>query len=421
MKIQIFSILILALILGMPSMAEAKKKAQGVFTVVKGKVSIQRAGKKKARKVRVGTKVYPQDTITASKDSRAKVVMVDENVLNISPESQVQIAEYENDPKSKKKKVMLNLMYGKVRSTVKQKYDGDKNIYRVKTPSAVAGVRGTDFFVDYVPTTRRSQIVTFEGQVTVGSGITPGGAIANAVFVNPGEFTFGTPDAPPLPAAAIPESELANFDRETNADIADTNSNNNQREPANNQRNQGPNEEGNKGPNDKAPGDAKNPENNRGPNARGQGPNNAGPGLNARDEGTRPDSPRDPRNFQNQEGPLPPVAGEGGEPKFEPGANGPEGNFGPDAGFGPNAGTREPAAAIGPEGNNFMPPPPGDFDPAFTDGGGFIGPEPIGEFDQYQPIDPVFNDPALTDGFIPNDQINDNIQNATRLIIEIRQ
>lgn len=506
MKFQVFSIAILALALTVPSVSSAaKKKAQGVFTVVKGKVTIQRAGKKKARKVKVGTKVYAKDTITAKKDSRAKVIMVDKNILNISPKSKMQISEYEFDPKTNKKKVMLNLMYGKVRSTVKQKYDGEKNVYRVKTPSAVAGVRGTDFFVNFNARSRQSQVVTFEGQVQVGSGISAAGQIMNAVPVNPGQFTVSTPSAPPKPAVAVPKAQLANLDRSTNADVAASGPKNDgpsTREPAqenkkDNKRDNQPKERPDKpdsASNDAGPnkdGAKKGP---RGPkdgdlaNRPKQGPdgdqNNKGPKDSPRDQ-ARNDGPRD--NPRNQAGPNGPKDGSGNQAGFNPkdggptskgpqngpvGAPNPDGDFrsgnnaeyngpngdpsqppkagefenagpngtrpsgadnyaGPNSaapGFGPDAGSgqfRDPAS-VGPKPTgpppapnmDFMPPAGGDF----AGGGGFdpnnFGPDPIGEFDQYQPIDPSYTDPSFVDGHIPDGAI-DAIQNTTRLIIVI--
>src|SRR5690606_34258508 len=108
--------------------------------------------------------------VIAAKDARAKIVMVDKNILNISPETKITIEKYKFDSSKDEKNVSLNVLYGKVRSTVKQKYDGEKNTFNIKTPSAVAGVRGTDFLTGFNPITKTTKIVTFEGQVLTGSG-----------------------------------------------------------------------------------------------------------------------------------------------------------------------------------------------------------------------------------------------------------
>lgn len=191
---------------------------QGVLMVVKGDVQVERAGT--AQKAKVGMKVQEGDTLIAGADSRAKVVMVDKNVLNISPDSKIKIEKYVFNEAKDEKKVSLDVLYGKVRSSVKQKYDGEKNTFNVKTPSAVAGVRGTDFVTQFSPVTNSTKIVTFEGQVMAGSGFDPSGKISNPVAVNPGQFTVASGGAPPAPPVEVPKSELANMSKETNAETA---------------------------------------------------------------------------------------------------------------------------------------------------------------------------------------------------------
>src|SRR5688572_7607774 len=110
-------ILVSALILAAPN-----AWAEGVFMVVKGDVKVEKAGKQTPAKV--GMKVMPSDVIIAGKDSRAKVVMKDKNVLNISPDSKIVIEKYVANEAKNEKNVVLNVLYGKVRSTVNQKYDG---------------------------------------------------------------------------------------------------------------------------------------------------------------------------------------------------------------------------------------------------------------------------------------------------------
>ena len=52
----------------------------------------------------------------------------------------MKIEKYTNDAKTDSRQVELKVEYGKVRATVEQKYDGEKNSFNVKTPTAVAGV-----------------------------------------------------------------------------------------------------------------------------------------------------------------------------------------------------------------------------------------------------------------------------------------
>lgn len=190
---------------------------QGVMMVVKGDVKVTTPdGKTDAAKV--GKKVSAGDTITAGADSRAKIVMADKNVINVSPDSKIVIEKYENNGKDQKN-VELNVVYGKVRASVEQKYDGDKSKFNVKTPSAVAGVRGTDFLMGYNAGTKKAQVITFSGSVAVGQP-GPGGTIKNPVFVQAGQMTqAGSGQAPETPRS-VPKEDLNKMNNETKADTA---------------------------------------------------------------------------------------------------------------------------------------------------------------------------------------------------------
>ena len=186
--------------------------------MVKGKVQVT-TRKGKIKKARVGMKVFPKDIIEAAKDSRAKIVMLDKNEINITPETKMEFESYEYNPNAGKKNVLLNVIHGKIRAKVKQKYEGANNSrFQVKTPSAVAGVRGTDFFTSYDPSSQSTKVVTFEGRVEFGI---PGanGTIANAVMVGVGQVSDASAGSLPTQPIELPSTELKAFDQDTDADL----------------------------------------------------------------------------------------------------------------------------------------------------------------------------------------------------------
>lgn len=188
----------------------------GIFKVVKGQVEvISKEGQKK--KARIGLKVFPEDTVKTGKDSRAKIVMVDKNEINVSPESEFSLSKYEYNPDENKKDVMINVIYGKIRAKVSQKYDGD-NKFRVKTPTAVAGVRGTDFITAFTPATQESRVITFEGRVEFGvPGV--GDGISKAVMVVAGQSSILNGSQPSAPMQ-LPVAELGDLNQESDASLA---------------------------------------------------------------------------------------------------------------------------------------------------------------------------------------------------------
>lgn len=207
-----------ATVLAFSGMAHAQG-VHGILRVVKGDVQIKSAKSGLSAKARIGEKVFPKDVIVTAKDARAKIVMVDKNEINVSPESQVEIQNYEFNPEEGgKKDVLLNVIYGKVRSKVEQKYDGKTSKFQIKTPSAVAGVRGTDFLMSFNRADRQSQVVTFEGKVEFGVP-GPGGTIANPVFVEPGKVaSVGSGQAAPTPPKEMPKEDLAKMEQESKSD-----------------------------------------------------------------------------------------------------------------------------------------------------------------------------------------------------------
>ena len=193
------------------------QNVNGTLRVVKGDVQIKSGKTGQTSKARLGTQVFPKDVIITGADSRAKIVMVDNNEINVSPDTQIEIQHYEFDPNQGKKEVLLNVLYGKVRNKVEQHYDGKTSKFEVKTPAAVAGVRGTDFMTSYDRASGESQVVTFRGAVAFGTP-GPGGSIAHAVSVTPGKTASSTGGAAPGAPSTMTKAQLAKVDQESKAD-----------------------------------------------------------------------------------------------------------------------------------------------------------------------------------------------------------
>ena len=137
----------------------------GVVVVSKGKSWVLREGRK--RKTRIGLKVFEKDIIETSASGKVKILFKDKNVLNVVPDSKIQLTEITLNTKDKDR-TMIDLMYGTIRSKVKKKYDGaNNNYYRVRTRAAIAGVRGTDFVVSYKPGSSEleTKVSTLTGKV----------------------------------------------------------------------------------------------------------------------------------------------------------------------------------------------------------------------------------------------------------------
>lgn len=200
---------------------KAADTMQGLFMVVKGDVKVKNLQNQIAP-TKVGSKIFPGETVITAADSRAKIVMSDRNVINVSPSTELKIDKYESDEKAGTRNVELNLIDGKVRNNVEQKYDEDKNKFLMKTPTAVAGVRGTEFLTSYNKSTQLTEVVTLRGAVTL-TPVVPGGGSGtkNTIVVQRGEASSVAPGAPPEPPKKVPQEELKRMDKESSGQAPD--------------------------------------------------------------------------------------------------------------------------------------------------------------------------------------------------------
>ena len=168
----------------------------GVLMIVKGSVKILKKDDT-STDAKISSKVYPEDTIVTGKDSRAKIVMSDRNIINVLPETKLRIDQYINN--EKEKNVRLSLIQGKVRNNVEEKYDNSKNRFEIKTPTAVAGVRGTQFITSFDRITNKTEIVTLKGEVAFQGLDAKSNKLTEPVVVKKGE-TSQNQDAGAAPA-----------------------------------------------------------------------------------------------------------------------------------------------------------------------------------------------------------------------------
>lgn len=152
-----------------PSFSQASDPV-GKFVAVEGQVLILPSGGGVARQATVGTLVYQGDTLRTGKDSKAKLLMVDDSVLTVAPSTELSLSFYKLDAKEKFREATLKLLEGKVKILV-GKLLGFKGRYEVQTPTSVAGVRGTSMVVwtekDSTTGKTKTYVLVLEGELYV--------------------------------------------------------------------------------------------------------------------------------------------------------------------------------------------------------------------------------------------------------------
>lgn len=171
------------------------------------------------------------DIIATGKASRVKLHFINNSVLSMGPNSRIEVAKYSLDKKSID---MLNLTYGKVRAIFKNNeapsekgaspVKGKRSAaFSIKTPTAVSGVRGTDFYLGFNPNTNVTDQATITGKVEVQDIVTK-----QTVIVEPGNQVTVEIKPPGITAKEVPplevkplEKSLVNEIRETSSIVKD--------------------------------------------------------------------------------------------------------------------------------------------------------------------------------------------------------
>jgi len=145
------------------SSAANAEEAVGKVTRVQGNVNVIRGGK--PLKAGIGTRIMAGDIIQTEENGRVKILMNDSTILGLGSKSQFRIKNYRHDTRARQTTADYSLVYGRGRAVV-PRGAGTRNI-NFSTPSAVAGVRGTELIMEYDPVTGQTKFVVGDGTVTV--------------------------------------------------------------------------------------------------------------------------------------------------------------------------------------------------------------------------------------------------------------
>lgn len=163
-----------------------------------GDVKVYRAGGEKSFAAYKGMGLTQGDTIITGANGKVTLEVDKDKEMKIGPNTQLMISELVQSLRNNADKSSFNLKAGQVYTRVKnQLAPGAK--YEIRTPTAVMGVRGTQFFVSL--SNGVAEVVTLEGQVvvTVSQPVTgPDGTVTMQpiqIQVEPNQIFVQSPDA----------------------------------------------------------------------------------------------------------------------------------------------------------------------------------------------------------------------------------
>lgn len=167
-----------------PCAAQGTATAAEVATVaaVVGGAELQRAGGGDWQLVVVGSALFAGDRVRTRPTSRLKLVFQDDSLVDVGPGTELLIESQAFDPATRQYRSTLRLAFGKLRALVSEYYSAPRARYEIETPTAVAGVRGTEFVVVYDQTAEHTDIVGIDGEVQVEGTL---GVVGGGVRIGP--------------------------------------------------------------------------------------------------------------------------------------------------------------------------------------------------------------------------------------------
>lgn len=136
--------LILAAALGFAGTAMAADI--GLVKVAKGSVQIQRGAAKIP--ATVGTGLQTADVVVTGADGSAGITFTDNSLVSVGPNSVFAIDKYRFDTTTHAGEFEGNLRQGRLAAVSGKMVKQSPDSMKIRTPSAIMGVRGTEFVVE---------------------------------------------------------------------------------------------------------------------------------------------------------------------------------------------------------------------------------------------------------------------------------
>jgi len=148
-----------------PSSASRNLQPIGTISLVLGRAFIESEGNNRER-IRMGMMVRQADRIVTESNGHVHIRFIDEALVSVRPNSELEILAYVFDAEDpEKSSIKFNLLEGTARAVSGNAAKAARQRFRLNTPIAAIGVRGTDFVV--TTTATLMTVLVNEGAVVV--------------------------------------------------------------------------------------------------------------------------------------------------------------------------------------------------------------------------------------------------------------
>lgn len=138
--------LTLAAALLLSAAAAQAQDAAGTINTLRGDVKIERDGQ--VIQAKADTKILPKDRIVTSPGASLGVTLSDNSRMAVGAKSAVALEEYAYNADSKEGKMALRVLRGTMGMITGLINKKEGNLVEVRTKTATAGIRGTEFIVE---------------------------------------------------------------------------------------------------------------------------------------------------------------------------------------------------------------------------------------------------------------------------------
>jgi ferric-dicitrate binding protein FerR (iron transport regulator) len=156
----------LILMVGLTGFSLGGEEACPAVTVayVEGEATLTPTGRDTSVVLSEDRVVNTGDRIDTGKDGSVELLLPDESVVRVGPESRIVVREAGYVEVTKKSSNVLNLLYGKVRAVVAPLLNAESR-FIIETENTTVGVRGTDFVVSHDKTAGETDVLCSDGTV----------------------------------------------------------------------------------------------------------------------------------------------------------------------------------------------------------------------------------------------------------------
>jgi len=124
----------------------------GIVQQVIGDAVIMHDRVLKGYRAKRGIRLYKGDTVMTLETGRIRFKLNDGSILSLASETKMKLTKSVYDKKKKRRSSFFSMALGKARLLVVKVLDFKRSEFKVKTPTAVCGVRGSDFILEATET-----------------------------------------------------------------------------------------------------------------------------------------------------------------------------------------------------------------------------------------------------------------------------